>query len=76
MKREELEAQITALLKSHGSLSVAFLTRFLNERGISCTRQLVERTLRRMISAGRVEVFYINGNHRKHYRLRSQVGQC
>jgi len=73
MKREKLEAQITALLKSHGSLSVAFLTRFLNERGISCTRQLVERTLRRMISAGRVEVFYINGNHRKHYRLRGQV---
>nr|WP_206204716.1 hypothetical protein [Thermococcus sp. MAR1] len=58
------------LLKIHGSLSVAFLTRFLNERGVFCTRQKVERTLRKLVEQKRVEAFYTNGNKRKHYRLR------
>ncbi|NJD98982.1 hypothetical protein E3E26_04160 [Thermococcus sp. LS1] len=65
-----LEGEILSLLKVHGSLSVAFLTRFLNERGVFCTRQRVERTLRRMVEQRKVEAFYTNGNKRKHYRLR------
>jgi len=65
-----LEGEITNLLRVHGSLSVAFLTRFLNERGLDCTRQKVERTLRKMIGQKKVEAFYTNGNKRKHYRLR------
>lgn len=65
-----LEVEIMNLLKVHGSLSVAFLTRFLNERGIFCTRQKVERTLRKLVEQKKVEAFYTNGNKRKHYRLR------
>ncbi|NJE11218.1 hypothetical protein [Thermococcus sp. MAR1] len=65
-----LEVEIMNLLKIHGSLSVAFLTRFLNERGVFCTRQKVERTLRKLVEQKRVEAFYTNGNKRKHYRLR------
>ncbi len=64
-----LEVEIINLLRRHGSLSVAFLTRFLNERGILCTRQKVERTLRKLIEQKKVEAFYTNGNKRKHYRL-------
>ena len=67
---EGLEAEITRLLETHGSLSVAFLTRYLNERGIFCTRQKVERVLRKMVAENKVEAFYRNGNRRKHYRLR------
>ncbi len=67
---EGLEPEIIKLLETHGSLSVAFLTRFLNERGIPCTRQKVERVLRRMVTENKVEAFYRNGNRRKHYRLR------
>ena len=69
-RMEGLEGEIVRLLEAHGSLSVAFLTRFLNERGFSCTRQKVERVLRKMISENKVEAFYRNGNGRKHYRLR------
>ncbi|NJE00535.1 hypothetical protein [Thermococcus sp. JdF3] len=65
-----LESEITNLLKVHGSLSVAFITRFLNEMGLDCTRQKVERTLRKMVEQKKVEAFYTNGNKRKHYRLR------
>ncbi|AFL94954.1 hypothetical protein CL1_0749 [Thermococcus cleftensis] len=65
-----LEGEIKDLLRLHGPLSVAFLTRFLNERGLDCTRQKVERTLRKMIQQKKVEAFYTNGNRRKHYRLR------
>ncbi|WP_297089770.1 hypothetical protein [Thermococcus sp.] len=65
-----LEVEIINLLRTHGSLSVAFLTRFLNERGIFCTRQKVERTLRKLVEQKKVEAFYTNGNKRKHYRLR------
>ena len=65
-----IEDEITDLLRVHGSLSVAFLTRFLNERELDCTRQRVERTLRKMIEQEKVEAFYTGGNKRKHYRLR------
>ncbi|HDZ36432.1 MAG TPA: hypothetical protein ENH81_05945 [Thermococcus sp.] len=65
-----LENEITNLLRAHGSLGVAFLTRFLNEKGFDCTRQKVERTLRKMIQQKKVEAFYTNGNRRKQYRLR------
>ena len=65
-----LEVEIMNLLRTHGSLSVAFLTRFLSERGIFCTRQKVERTLRKLVEQKKVEAFYANGNKRKHYRLR------
>ena len=65
-----LESEITNILRVHGELSVAFITRFLNERGLDCTRQRVERTLRRLAQVGVVEAFYTNGNKRKHYRLR------
>jgi predicted transcriptional regulator len=65
-----LEDEITEILMTNGPLSVAFITRFLNERGIDCTRQRVERTLRKMMEKRRVIAFYRNGNQRKHYRLR------
>ncbi|NJE05799.1 hypothetical protein E3E36_06500 [Thermococcus sp. M36] len=65
-----LEGEIKSLLSPYGPLSVAFITRFLNERGFECTRQRVERTLRRMVEQKKVESFYTNGNKRKHYRLR------
>ena len=64
-----IEEEILQLLKEKGELTVSFLTCFLNERGVECTRQKVERTLRRLSQAGKVEFFYRNGNHRRHYRL-------
>ncbi|WP_456420712.1 hypothetical protein [Thermococcus sp.] len=66
--REEIDAEIVKLLEER-ELTVAFITRFLSERGFDVTRQLVERSLRRMVSLGVVEAFYTNGNKRKHYRL-------
>ncbi len=70
MTAVSLEGEILNLLGVHGSLSVAFITRFLNERGFDITRQRVERTLRNLIGGGKVEAFYVNRNRRKHYRLR------
>ena len=66
----ELEGEIVRLLETRGPLSVAFLTRFLNERGVSCTRQKVEWVLRKMVSEKKVKAFYRGGNCRKHYGLR------
>ncbi|WP_297420887.1 BlaI/MecI/CopY family transcriptional regulator [Thermococcus sp.] len=66
----DLESEIRGMLRAHGELSVAFITRFLHERGLDCTRQGVERVLRRLVRKGVVEAFYTNGNQRKHYRLR------
>jgi predicted transcriptional regulator len=67
-----LEREIIALLKRKGPLSVAFITRFLNEMGIECAHQRVERVLRNLVSKGAVEAFYNGGryNKRKHYRVR------
>ncbi|ASJ03794.1 hypothetical protein A3L09_09730 [Thermococcus profundus] len=67
-----LECEIKALLRKRGPLSVAFITRFLNEMGVDCNRQKVERILRNMVLRGIVEAFYNGGryNRRKHYRLR------
>ncbi|AMQ18883.1 hypothetical protein [Thermococcus peptonophilus] len=67
-----LEREIIALLEKKGPLSVAFITRFLNEMGVECTRQRVERVLRGLVSRGVVEAFYNSGiyNKRKHYRVR------
>lgn len=67
-----LEREIVVLLRKKGPLSVAFITRFLNERGIECSHQRVERVLRNLVSRGVVEAFYNGGryNRRKHYRLR------
>jgi len=70
MTDEELEARIENLLKVHGPLGVAFITRFLNEGGVPCTRQKVERVLRRMIASGRVEFSCSPINRRRQYRLR------
>ncbi|ACS90308.1 MULTISPECIES: hypothetical protein [Thermococcus] len=64
-----IEKEILKLLKEKDELTVAFITRFLNERGVECTRQKVEKTLEKMFIAGLVEFFYKNGNHRRHYRL-------
>ncbi|ASJ01221.1 hypothetical protein [Thermococcus gorgonarius] len=68
----DLEREIRLLLQRRGPLSVAFITRFLNEMGIDCTRQKVERVLRKLVLNGVVETFYNGGryNRRKHYRLR------
>lgn len=66
----DLESEIRGMLRAHGELSVAFITRFLHERGLDCTRQRVERVLRRLVEADVVEAFYTNRNGRKHYRLR------
>ncbi|WP_461865316.1 hypothetical protein [Thermococcus sp.] len=65
-----LEMEIIKLLEKHGALPLSFITRFLNESGVCCTRQKVERTLRRLIDKKVVEFFYVNNNHRRHYRLR------
>jgi len=65
---DNVDGEIVRLLKD-GELTVAFITRFLIERGFEVTRQMVERRLRRMVSLGVVEAFYTNGNRRKHYRL-------
>ncbi len=65
-----LEEEILELLNGEGPLSVAFITRFLNERGLPFTRQKVERVLRKMVDEKKVVAFYPNGNGRKHYKLR------
>ncbi|EEB74654.1 hypothetical protein [Thermococcus sp. AM4] len=64
-----LECEIRNLLRLKGPLSVAFITRFLNERGLECTRQKVERVLRDLVSRGIVEAS-LHHNRRKQYRLR------
>ena len=66
--REDVDGEIVRLL-GDGELTVAFITRFLMERGFDVTRQFVERRLRVLVSEGVVESFYTNGNGRKHYRL-------
>jgi len=63
--------EIINILSMEDSSTVAILTRRLNERGIPCTRQKVERVLRDLIGKEIIEAYYINSNHRKHYRLRS-----
>jgi len=63
------ESEVISVLQERGPLTVAFITRFLYERGFVCTRQKVERILRSLVERGVVEAFYINGNKRKHYRL-------
>ncbi|MDI3475332.1 MAG: hypothetical protein PWQ79_641 [Thermococcaceae archaeon] len=65
-----VENEIKSILKAHGELSAAFITRFLHERGVDCTRQKVERVLRSMVDRGILEAFYWDGNKRKHYRVR------
>ncbi|AIF70249.1 hypothetical protein PAP_09355 [Palaeococcus pacificus DY20341] len=67
--KRSIETEILRLLEKQGELTVAFLTRFLNEMGIECTRQKVEKVLRKLVEKGLVEVFYTNGNRRRHYRL-------
>lgn len=47
-----VENEIKSILKAHGELSAAFITRFLHERGVDCTRQKVERVLRSMVDRG------------------------
>ncbi|USG99691.1 helix-turn-helix domain-containing protein [Thermococcus argininiproducens] len=71
MEKSEIsvEKEILKILREKGELTVAFITRFLNESGIECTRQKVEKTLEKLSRAGIVEFFYRNGNHRRHYRL-------
>ncbi|WP_461864864.1 hypothetical protein [Thermococcus sp.] len=70
MESNIIEGEIIKLLEKHGALPLSFMTRFLNERGIHCTRQKVERTLRQLVEREVVEFFYINNNRRRHYRLR------
>jgi len=70
MENSAIEREIIRLLEKHGALPLSFITRFLNENGIYCTRQKVERILRKLIDKKIVEFFYINNNHRRHYRLR------
>ncbi len=64
----DIECEIMNILRWEGPLSVAFITRFLNERGIECTRQKVERVLRNLVSRG-VVVAYLQYNRRKQYQL-------
>jgi DNA-binding transcriptional ArsR family regulator len=63
----DFESEIVDMLRER-ELTVAFITRFLMERGFEVTRQKVERTLRRLINMGIVEA-KIGNNGRKHYRL-------
>lgn len=65
--RNDFESEIVDMLRE-GELSVAFITRFLTERGFDVTRQRVERTLRRLVGEGKVE-FRVGNNGRKQYRL-------
>ncbi|WP_048811038.1 hypothetical protein [Thermococcus gammatolerans] len=67
----KLECEIRNLLRLKGPLSVAFITRFLNEMGFECTRQKVERVLRDLVSRGVVEAS-LRYNRRKHYQLRRE----
>lgn len=69
MKNESIENAILDLLSKRSELTVAFLTRLLNERGIECTSQKVEKVLRKLVEMEKVEVAYINTNKRRHYRL-------
>lgn len=64
----DIECEIMNILRWEGPLSVAFITRFLNERGIECTRQKVERVLRNLVSRG-VVVASLQYNRRKQYQL-------
>ncbi|AJC71833.1 hypothetical protein X802_06425 [Thermococcus guaymasensis DSM 11113] len=64
----DIECEIKNILRVEGPLSVAFITRFLNERGIECTRQKVERVLRNLVSRG-VVVASLQYNRRKQYQL-------
>ncbi|NJE09192.1 hypothetical protein E3E31_11805 [Thermococcus sp. M39] len=68
--KQNLREDIIGILRREGYSTVAILTRKLNERGIDCTRQKVERVLRDLIKENVIEVYYINANHRRHYRLR------
>ncbi|MBO8175761.1 MAG: hypothetical protein H0Z18_10940 [Thermococcus sp.] len=68
--KQNLREEIIDILGRDGYSTVAILTRKLNERGIDCTRQKVERILRNLIRENVIEVYYINANHRRHYRLR------
>ncbi|GAB6136333.1 helix-turn-helix domain-containing protein [Thermococcus henrietii] len=65
--RKDFESEIVDMLRER-ELTVAFLTRFLTERGFDVTRQRVERTLRKLVSMGLVEA-RVGNNGRKHYRL-------
>jgi len=65
--RNDFESEIIDMLRER-ELSVAFITRFLRERGFDVTRQRVERTLRRLAGEGTVE-FRVGNNGRKQYRL-------
>ncbi|WP_324735135.1 hypothetical protein VFC49_08170 [Thermococcus sp. SY098] len=68
--KHNIREEIISILRRDGHSTVAILTRQLNERGIDCTRQKVERVLRNLIRDNVIEVYYINANHRRHYRLR------
>ena len=68
--KQDFREEIIDILRKDGYSTVAILTRKLNERGIECTRQKVERILRNLIRDNVIEVYYINANHRRHYRLR------
>ncbi|WP_297480876.1 GntR family transcriptional regulator [Thermococcus sp.] len=65
--RHDFESEIINMLRD-GELTVAFITRFLAERGFDVTRQGVERALRRLAEDGIIET-KIGNNGRKHYRL-------
>ncbi|WP_297548970.1 hypothetical protein [Thermococcus sp.] len=65
--RHDFEGEIVDVLND-GELTVAFITRFLMERGFDVTRQGVERALRRFAEDGIVET-RVGTNGRKHYRL-------
>ncbi|WP_056934678.1 hypothetical protein [Thermococcus barophilus] len=68
--KHNIREEIISILRRDGHSTVAILTRQLNEMGIECTRQKVERVLRNLIRDNVIEVYYINANHRRHYRLR------
>lgn len=68
--KHDIREEIINILKREGHSTVAILTRRLNEMGIDCTRQKVERVLRNLVKDNVIEVYYINDNNRRHYRLR------
>jgi DNA-binding PadR family transcriptional regulator len=65
--RMDFESEMVDMLRER-ELTVAFITRFLTERGFVITRQKVERTLRKLADAGLIET-RVGNNGRKHYRL-------
>jgi len=65
--RRDFEGEMVEMLRD-GELTVAFITRFLRERGFDVTRQGVERVLRRLDEEGIVEA-RMGYNGRKRYRL-------